>query len=115
VPTQLEALIDETESGTSSMTLKQIRELAVVTKGGHNHAWYENSGVPADKFFVGDVGYIPPGKDFCFFVLLGNIIKDGKVAFSSSHRWHGDNWCWDYLPVRREPLQAFELPEAVAA
>jgi hypothetical protein len=47
LPTQLEALIDETENGTSSMTLRQIRELTWDIEGGHDHAWYELN-VPAD-------------------------------------------------------------------
>lgn len=114
LPTHLEALIEETEFGTAPLTLRQIRELSWDAEGGHNHAWYERN-VPADKFSVGDIGYIPVGKDFSSFVLLHNVIKYGTVALSLSQRSHGEHWCWKHVPVRRQPLQAYELPEAVAA
>ncbi|KAJ8580996.1 hypothetical protein M405DRAFT_869063 [Rhizopogon salebrosus TDB-379] len=112
LPTQLETLIEESESETTSLTLRQIRELTWDAEGGHNHAWYERN-VPADKFSLGDIGYIPVGKDFGSFVLLCNVIKDGKAAFSSSQRSHGEHWCWKHVPIRRQPLQAYELPETV--
>ncbi|OAX35033.1 hypothetical protein K503DRAFT_830922 [Rhizopogon vinicolor AM-OR11-026] len=113
LPTQLKALIEETESETSSLTLRRIRELTWDAEGGHNHAWYERS-VPANKFSVGDIGYIPVGKDFGSFVLLCNVIKDGTAAFSLLQRSHGEHWCWKHVPIRRQPLQAYELPEVVA-
>jgi hypothetical protein len=113
LPTQLETLIEESESETTSLTLRQIRELTWDAEGGHNHAWYQRN-VPADKFSLGDIGYIPVGKDFGSFVLLCNVIKDGKAAFSSSQRSNGEHWCWKHVPIRRQPLQAYELPETVA-
>ncbi|KAG2107712.1 uncharacterized protein F5147DRAFT_577531 [Suillus discolor] len=113
LPIQLEALIEETESKTSSLTLRQIRDLTWNAEGAHGHTWYEKN-VPADKFSVGDIGYIPVGGDFESFVLLSNVIKDGKAAFSLSQRSHGEHWCWEHIPIHRQPLQAYELPEAVA-
>ncbi|KAG1744363.1 hypothetical protein EDB19DRAFT_1694694 [Suillus lakei] len=112
-PTQLEALIEETESDTPSLTLRQIRNLTWNAEGAHGHTWYERN-VPADKFCVGDIGYIPVGGDFGSFVLLSNVIKDGKAVFSLSQRSHGENWCWEHVPIQRQPLQAYELPEDVA-
>ncbi|KAJ8583427.1 hypothetical protein M405DRAFT_917385, partial [Rhizopogon salebrosus TDB-379] len=35
------------------------------------------------------------------------------AAFSSSQRSHGEHWCWKHVPIRRQPLQAYELPETV--
>ncbi|KAG1728864.1 uncharacterized protein EDB91DRAFT_1060284 [Suillus paluster] len=113
LPTQLEALIEDTESETPSLTLRQIRDLTWNTEGAHGHTWYERN-VPADKFSVGDIGYIPVGGDFGSFVLLSNVIKDGKAELSVSHRSHGEHWCWKHVPMRRQPLQAYELPEVVA-
>ncbi|KAG1728218.1 hypothetical protein EDB19DRAFT_1747770 [Suillus lakei] len=113
LPTQLEALIEETESDTPSLTLRQIRNLTWNAEGAHGHTWYERN-VPADKFCVGDIGYIPVGGDFGSFVLLSNVIKDGKAVFSLSQRSHGENWCWEHVPIQRQPLQAYELPEDVA-
>ncbi|KAG2352208.1 hypothetical protein BDR07DRAFT_1616021 [Suillus spraguei] len=111
-PTQLEALIEETKYETS-LTLRQIRDLTWSAEGAHDHTWYERT-VPADKFSVGDIGYIPVGGDFESFVLLGNIIKDGKAVLDLSQRSHGEHWCWEHFPRRREALQAYGLPEAVA-
>lgn len=70
--------------------------------------------MPADKFSVGDIGYIPVGGDFGSFVLLSNVIKDGKAVLNLCQRWHGEHWCWEHVPIQRQPLQAYELPEAVA-
>ncbi|KAG0707229.1 hypothetical protein DFH29DRAFT_823835 [Suillus ampliporus] len=113
LPTHLEALIEETESETPSLTLRQIRDLTWNTEGAHGHTWYERN-VPADKFSVGDVGYIPVGGDFGSFVHLSNVIKDGKAELGASQRSHGEHWCWEHRPIRRQPLQAYELPEVVA-
>ncbi|KAG2035504.1 hypothetical protein BDR03DRAFT_962428 [Suillus americanus] len=113
LPTQLEALIEETESETPSLTLRQIRDLTWNAEGAHGHTWYERN-VPADKFSVGDIGYIPVGGDFGSFVLLSNVIKDGKAILRLSQRSHGEHWCWEHVPIHRQPLQAYELPEAVA-
>ncbi|KAG1865953.1 hypothetical protein F4604DRAFT_1585898 [Suillus subluteus] len=113
LPTQLEALIEETESETPSLTLRQIRDLTWNAEGAHGHTWYERN-VPADKFSVGDIGYIPVGGDFRSFVLLSNVIKDGKAILGLSQRSHGEHWCWEHVPIHRQPLQAYELPEAVA-
>ncbi|KAG1803173.1 uncharacterized protein BJ212DRAFT_1449933 [Suillus subaureus] len=112
LPTQLEALIEETDSEIPSLTLRQIRNLTWNAEGTHGHSWYERN-VPADKFSVGDIGYIPVGGDFGSFVLLSNIIKDGKAVLSLSQRSHGEHWCWDHVPIHRQPLQAYELPGAV--
>jgi len=113
LPEKLEALIEEIESKPSSLTLRKIRDLILDAEDGHNHTWYERT-VPADKFFVGDIGYIPAGEDFCSFVLLCNIIKDGKVAFSTTQEWRGEQWCWEQSPMRGQPVQAFEMPGFVA-
>lgn len=113
LPTHLEALIEETEFETPSLTLRQVRDLTWNAEGAHGHTWYERN-VPADKFSVGDIGYIPVGGDFGSFVLLSNVIKDGKVVLSLSQRSHGEHWCWEHVPIHRQPLQAYELPEAVA-
>ncbi|KAG1894412.1 uncharacterized protein F5891DRAFT_1062579 [Suillus fuscotomentosus] len=113
LPTQLEALIEETESKTPSLTLRQIRDLTWNSEGAHGHTWYEKN-VPADKFSVGDIGYIPVEGDFGSFVLLSNVIKDGKAPLSLSQRSHGEHWCWEHIPIHRQPLQAYELPEALA-
>lgn len=113
LPTQLEAMIEETEYETPSLTLRQIRNLTWNVEGAHGHTWYERN-VPADKFSVGDIGYIPVGGDFGSFVPLSNIIQDGRAALSLSRRSHGEHWCWEHVPIHRQPLQAYELPEGVA-
>ncbi|KAG1888089.1 hypothetical protein F4604DRAFT_1915996 [Suillus subluteus] len=77
------------------------------------NTWYERN-VLADKFPVGDIGYIPVGGDFGSFVLLGNIITGEKAALNLSQQLHGEHWCWEHIPIQRQPLQADELPEAVS-
>ncbi|KAG1774703.1 hypothetical protein EV702DRAFT_938113, partial [Suillus placidus] len=32
---------------------------------------------------------------------------------SLSQQSHSKHWCWEHVPIHRQPLQAYELPEAV--
>jgi len=111
---------DDLPSAPVQVTLRQIRQLNLST-GKHDHSWNENMGIPAHKFAVGDLGYIPEERlGFDHFVLLGNVLKgkgnpevgpelDVQVSKSA---W-GDQWCWKVIPVKRELMQGYDLPADV--
>ena len=65
-------------------------------------------------FQLGDIGYVPAGKDFKSFVLLSNILKDGTAELeinleSTGWRTHMSSSGFD-----REQLQPFDLPGDVS-
>ncbi|KAG6374029.1 hypothetical protein JVT61DRAFT_4667 [Boletus reticuloceps] len=112
LPSKLQQLIEDNDSDTPSLTLRQVRDLTFHA-GAHEHSWYERN-VPACKFSVGDFGYTPRGKDWSSFVRLGNVLEDDAGALKLSFRANGEHWCWENVPIRRQPLQAFELPMTVS-
>ncbi|KAH7882155.1 hypothetical protein F5I97DRAFT_1817508 [Phlebopus sp. FC_14] len=105
---ELQRFIDDNDFEAPSITLRQVRDLTFDTDG-HNHSWYERN-VPAGKFSVGDLGYLPPGKGWDSFVRLLNVANDGLVKLQTSSKSIGEHWCWEEVPIRRQPLQAFEMP-----
>ncbi|KAH0833953.1 hypothetical protein J3R83DRAFT_11170 [Lanmaoa asiatica] len=112
LPSKLQELIEDNDFDTPSLTLRQVRDLTFHT-GAHEHSWYERT-VPACKFSVGDLGYVPRGKDWNPFVRLGNVIEDDGGALKLSFRANGERWCWENVLIQRQPLQAFELPMNVS-
>ncbi|KAF8890621.1 hypothetical protein BD779DRAFT_1516063 [Infundibulicybe gibba] len=117
LPPRAKLLIENGESDHSnpqeiSMNLRQIR-LSNIEAGMHDHTWYENSGIPANQFAVGDFGYIPKGEDFNQFKRLGNIFQDELGSFPIEHHASGEQWCWENVPPRRIPIEPYDLPEAV--
>lgn len=44
----------------------------------HNHTWRPNT-IPAHRFRVGDVGWVPPGKEFKDMEVFCNVL-DNKMA-----------------------------------
>ncbi|RDB19620.1 hypothetical protein Hypma_013247 [Hypsizygus marmoreus] len=90
-------------------SLRQLR-LTGIEAGTHNHVWHENGGIPAHKFIVGDFGYIPEGKDFTDFVILGNVFEDNFAKFEVESNVYGEQWCWKDIPLRRQPIDPFSLP-----
>lgn len=91
------------------LTLRQVR-LSNIDARRHDHAWKENSRVPAYKFAVGDFGYIPDGKDFNDFAILGNVFKDELADFPVESRGWGQQWCWKDLPIQRANITPYSLP-----
>ena len=108
LPSKLQELIEDNDFDTPSLTLRQVRDLTF-HPGAHEHSWYERH-VPACKFSVGDLGYVPRGKDWNSFVCLGNVIKDDAGTLKLSFKANGEHWCWENVPIRRQPLQVFEMP-----
>ncbi|KIJ18169.1 hypothetical protein PAXINDRAFT_154070 [Paxillus involutus ATCC 200175] len=112
LPPKLQELIEDNDFDTPCLTLRQVRDLTFQA-GGHDHSWYERH-VPADKFSVGDIGYIPPGAGWDSFVRLRNVFEDDIGVFKTSMKSKGEHWCWENVPIRRQPLQAFEMPMNIA-
>ncbi|KAG9311060.1 hypothetical protein JVU11DRAFT_8964 [Chiua virens] len=113
LPSKLQKLIEDSDVDAPCLTLRQIRDLTFHT-GTHEHSWHERN-VPPCKFSVGDLGYVPKGKDWNSFVRLENIVQRDAGALKVSHRAHGEHWCWENVPIQRQPLQAFETPMNISA
>lgn len=117
LPPRVKALIrdqaeEEISTSTTKLSLRQMR-LSNIEAGVHNHVWHENGGVPADKFSVGDFGYIPSGNDFKNFVILGNVIQDGSAKFVVQDSAYGSQWSWKDFPIRHVQIEPYTLPEGV--
>ncbi|KIK80862.1 hypothetical protein PAXRUDRAFT_764104 [Paxillus rubicundulus Ve08.2h10] len=112
LPPKLQELIEDNDFDTPCLTLRQVRDLTFQA-GGHDHSWYERH-VPADKFFVGDIGYILPGTGWDSFVRLRNVFEDDMGVFKTSMKTKGEHWCWENMPIRRQPLQGFDMPMNIA-
>lgn len=121
LPTRVKSLIapsddeDEEEDGVTQRTklsLRQIR-LSNIEAGTHNHVWNENGGIPSYKFAAGDFGYVPTGKEFKDFVILGNVIKDMLAELSTENHAYGTQWCWKDVPPHRAPIEPYILPGEV--
>ncbi|KAF8836679.1 hypothetical protein BDN67DRAFT_973870 [Paxillus ammoniavirescens] len=112
LPPKLQELIEDNDFDTPCLTLRQVRDLTFQA-GGHDHSWYERH-VPADKFSVGDIGYISPGTGWDSFVRLRNVFEGDMGVFKTSMKSKGEHWCWENVPIRRRPLQAFEMPMNIA-
>lgn len=108
LPSKLQKLIEDNDFDTPSLMLRQVRDLTFHA-GAHEHSWYERN-VPPCKFSVGDLGYVPRGKAWNSFVLLGNVFERDAEALKVSFKANGEYWCWENVPIRRQPLQAFEMP-----
>ncbi|KAJ7468590.1 hypothetical protein FB451DRAFT_1039570 [Mycena latifolia] len=104
--------ITEESFGPSTPSLRQFRLLGIEASS-HGYAWQKNSSIPAHKFSVGDLIYIPPGKDWDASVTLGNIIKEGLVDFDLERKASGVQWCWKDIPIRHVALQNFDLQESI--
>ena len=103
----LQELID-CDPEDSRLTLRQVRELAF-NASTHGHSWKERT-APAGKFALGDLGYIPAGKEMEDFVLIRNVVKDGLVQFQVESSPYGDNWCWKDFPHNRQRIDSYPLP-----
>lgn len=103
----LQELID-CDPEDSSLTLRQVRDLTF-NANAHGHSWRERT-APVGKFVLGDLGYVPAGKEIEDFVLLRNVIKDGLVHFSVEATPYGDNWCWEDVPHNRQRIDSYALP-----
>ncbi|TBU45668.1 hypothetical protein BD309DRAFT_955656 [Dichomitus squalens] len=98
------------------MSLRQIRH-AAISIGAHQATWHENTGIPPNKFSVGDLGYIPKGDGeqmaWSNFVAICNVLTEDTAKFEVSSvagakqgGWHNGRHQWD-------ELASFELPGGV--
>ncbi|KAJ7778459.1 hypothetical protein B0H16DRAFT_1846800 [Mycena metata] len=114
LPTQIKnVLTAHDDSWTPSpLSLRQLRMLSIEADA-HSYVWKTNSAIPAHKFAVGDIGFIPEGKGWDSFVPFANIFKDGLTDLPVQKDASGVSWCWKDVPIRHSSLQNFELPQDV--
>lgn len=111
LPSYLQELIEDDGEASPPLALRQVRNLTF-DANAHSHSWSERT-VPAGKFALGDLGYIPAGKDMDAFVLVRNVIKDNLTQFSIESTPRGDHWCWEQIPLNRQPIDTYALPSNV--
>lgn len=99
---------EEDDAVGAAMSLRQIR-LAALTSKDHEQTW-KNGSVPAFKYAIGDLGYIPSGKDFKEFCVLQNVVADGLVSFTTTHNAIGWQGSWEGGFRRKQDLQPFPAP-----
>ncbi|KAI0944487.1 hypothetical protein AcW1_002181 [Taiwanofungus camphoratus] len=92
------------------LTLRQIR-IAALEANTHQQTWRQNT-VPAYKYAVGDVGYIPSGKGFESFSVLCNILLEDRTSIETAKEATGGQSSWDGGFGSTE-LQPFDLPDDV--
>ncbi|KII83852.1 hypothetical protein PLICRDRAFT_444120 [Plicaturopsis crispa FD-325 SS-3] len=102
-----QSLLEAADDGMC-LTVAAMRASSLNAKA-HAHTWSERS-VPANKFAIGDLGYIPQGKGFESFVLLRNVVKDGLVVFDLTQEAYGTQWTWKNMPTSRQALEGYDLP-----
>ncbi|KAJ7041231.1 hypothetical protein C8F04DRAFT_1080699 [Mycena alexandri] len=114
LPTQIKNVLSARDDSwaPSPLSLRQLRMLSIEADG-HSYVWKTNTSIPAHKFSVGDIGFIPGGKGWDSFVTLGNVFEDGLADFPVKRDASGVHWCWKDVPVRHSSLQNFELPQDV--
>ncbi|KAF7297184.1 TKL/LISK/LISK-DD1 protein kinase [Mycena indigotica] len=109
---QLQQTIRSNDLAELAPTLRQFRQLSL-DSDSHGYMWNKNSSIPAHKFTVGDLGYVPTGKDWDEFVRLGNLYTDGLANFPLQSNAYGTQWCWKDRPMQRSALQSFNPSQGV--
>lgn len=99
---------DSEDSEQTISSLAQIRAAAILT-GSHDHTWRQNT-VPPYKYHVGDLGYLPKGKDFGSFVVLCNVLKNGDTSLDVSQHATGWQSSWNNGFLQRQELAPFPQP-----
>lgn len=97
---------DEDDEG-EELTLSLIR-MKAISCNAHDFTWHNNL-VPAYKFTVGDLGYIPDGGDFTSFVLLTSVLKDGLAYIDTVQSTHGTHFSM-VTHFHKQELQPFPVP-----
>ncbi|KAH9948499.1 hypothetical protein B0H21DRAFT_237381 [Amylocystis lapponica] len=100
------------EEGLRQLTLRQIR-IAVLTANNHRQTWRQSTVTPY-KYTVGDLGYIPRGRDFRSFTVLCNILQEDVASLSVTQNVDGNQWSWGRGPVKRQTLQPSSFPNGVS-
>jgi hypothetical protein len=72
------------------------------------NTWMENQGIPAYKFSIGDLGYVPAGKKLGNgFIKLCNVVEDGLVKFELVQEAYATKY--DSADTRAEEIQGFPM------
>ncbi|OBZ74658.1 hypothetical protein A0H81_05444 [Grifola frondosa] len=96
---------------TKPVTLCQIRR-AACDAYTQEHVWSQ-SAVPAHKYAVGDLGYVPRGCEFAEFTVLCNVLHDDYAEFNVAEDATGSNLVWDRMSGRRDELRSSVLPGGI--
>lgn len=99
---------DEDEDDHRDISLQQIR-LAALSSRHHEQMW-RNTSVPPYKYTIGDLGYIPEGKDFESFVVVQNVVADGLTGLDVNESAHGLQSSWEGGFRQKQDLQPFPAP-----
>lgn len=98
---------EDEDDESEELTLSLIRMKAICSNA-HDFTWHNNL-VPAYKFTVGDLGYIPDGGDFTSFVLLTNVLRDGLAYIDTVQSAHGTQFSMG-THFHKQELQSFPVP-----
>ncbi|OBZ74650.1 hypothetical protein A0H81_05439 [Grifola frondosa] len=99
--------IDDYAHPASPLTLRQIR-LAAFDAHTHQYAWSQNI-VPAYKYAVGDIAYVPSGVVSGSFTVLCNVSAQFEIAEGAT----GTQGAWAGGFFERHELQPFEYPGGI--
>ncbi|KAJ7073266.1 hypothetical protein B0H15DRAFT_869336 [Mycena belliarum] len=109
---QLRQTVGTADESYGTQNLRQLRLLGL-EGNSHGYVWNKNSSIPPHKFTVGDIGYIPAGRDWDSFLTLGNILTEGLASFDLQRKSSGSQWCWKDRPIRQVEMQSFDLPHNI--
>ena len=78
----------------------------------HDHVWRPNT-VPAHQFRVGDVGWVPPGKEFKEMEVLCNVVDNGMIRFDMKESAVGWQGAWVAGFRERRDMKPILFPEDI--
>ncbi|OCH91320.1 hypothetical protein OBBRIDRAFT_887032 [Obba rivulosa] len=107
VQARLQEILQDEEEYQPRISLRQLRMAALRSD---IHQTWRQSTVPAYKYAVGDLGYIPAGGGFDSFTVLCNVLRDGLTSFDINTDAEGIQIDWKGGFVDKQDLQPFCLP-----
>ncbi|CAL1697986.1 unnamed protein product [Somion occarium] len=102
---------EELEVDQCLLSLRQIR-MAAISANRHDHVWRPNT-VPAYKFRVGDLGWIPAGRIFDEMTIICNVLDAKTAALEIKQTAIGWQGSWEGGFRTKQDLEPFLLPNDV--
>lgn len=100
---------EEWDEDRDHFSLRYIR-MAAIKANEQQESWFDNTVNPY-QLTVGDVGYVPTGKDFKSFVVLCNVLDEGSLhVVTEAYATQGS---WNNGFRHNQQLQAFVLPRNI--
>ena len=103
---------DSEEEETVTLSVSRLRRMAI-SADNHDHVWSQGIVTPY-QYNVGDLGYVPEGKSFESFVVLCNVITDGKLSLGLDHLATGWQSTWVNGFINRQRLDSFLYPPNIS-